>query len=135
VPLKLLTDIGDWLDTRLPQLFEDAMSPHRQPHLQAAQRRYRGGQQGRRDPLGLLRPDDPRFGHRVGSAQGAAYDVYDRMDFEIPVGTSGDCYDRFMVRVEEIRQSARIMKQCLAEMPEGRSARPTARWSRPSAAR
>ena len=47
------------------------------------------------------------------------YDVYDRMDFEVPVGTRGDCYDRFMVRVEEVRQSAKIMKQCLSEMPEG----------------
>ena len=41
------------------------------------------------------------------------------MDFDVPVGTRGDCYDRFMVRVEEVRQSARIMKQCLSEMPEG----------------
>lgn len=48
------------------------------------------------------------------------YDVYDRMDFDIPVGTKGDCYDRFMVRVEEVRQSVRIMRQCLNEMPEGR---------------
>ena len=47
------------------------------------------------------------------------YDVYDRMEFDIPVGTRGDCYDRFMVRVEEVRQSARIMKQCLTDMPEG----------------
>ena len=47
------------------------------------------------------------------------YDVYDRVEFDIPVGTKGDCYDRFMVRVEEVRQSARIMKQCLNEMPEG----------------
>ncbi len=47
------------------------------------------------------------------------YDVYDRMEFDIPVGTKGDCYDRFMVRVEEVRQSVRIMKQCLRDMPEG----------------
>jgi NADH-quinone oxidoreductase subunit D len=47
------------------------------------------------------------------------YDVYDRMDFEVPVGTKGDCYDRMMVRVEEVRQSARIMRQCLDEMPDG----------------
>jgi hypothetical protein len=47
------------------------------------------------------------------------YEVYDRMEFDIPVGTRGDCYDRFMVRVEEVRQSARIMKQCLNHMPEG----------------
>jgi len=47
------------------------------------------------------------------------YDVYARMDFDVPVGTKGDCYDRMMVRVEEVRQSMRIMKQCLNEMPEG----------------
>ena len=47
------------------------------------------------------------------------YDVYAKMDFEVPVGTRGDCYDRFMVRVEEVRQSARIMKQCLNDMPDG----------------
>ena len=47
------------------------------------------------------------------------YDVYDRMDFDIPVGTHGDCYDRFMVRVEEVYQSARIIKQCIADMPAG----------------
>jgi len=41
------------------------------------------------------------------------------MEFDIPVGTRGDCYDRFMVRVEEVRQSARIMRQCLKDMPEG----------------
>ena len=44
----------------------------RQPHLQAAQRRHRHGQQGRRHRLGLLRPDDPRRGHPVGPAQVAA---------------------------------------------------------------
>jgi NADH-quinone oxidoreductase subunit D len=47
------------------------------------------------------------------------YEVYDRMEFDIPVGTKGDCYDRFMVRVEEVRQSAKIMRQCLKEMPSG----------------
>ena len=47
------------------------------------------------------------------------YDVYDRMEFDIPVGTNSDCYDRFMVRVKEVYESARIIKQCLAEMPEG----------------
>jgi NADH-quinone oxidoreductase subunit D len=41
------------------------------------------------------------------------YDVYDRMDFDIPVGTNGDTYDRYVVRVEEMRQSIRIVKQCV----------------------
>ena len=47
------------------------------------------------------------------------YDVYDRMQFDIPVGKNGDCYDRYLVRMEEMRQSLRIVKQCVAEMPEG----------------
>lgn len=41
------------------------------------------------------------------------YEVYDRMDFDIPVGVNGDCYDRYLVRVEEMRQSNRIVKQCV----------------------
>jgi NADH-quinone oxidoreductase subunit D len=41
------------------------------------------------------------------------YEVYDRMDFDIPVGVNGDCYDRYLVRIEEFRQSNRIIKQCI----------------------
>jgi NADH-quinone oxidoreductase subunit D len=41
------------------------------------------------------------------------YEVYDRMDFDIPVGVNGDCYDRYLVRVEELRQSTRIVRQCV----------------------
>ncbi|MGD8852639.1 MAG: NADH-quinone oxidoreductase subunit D [Gammaproteobacteria bacterium] len=41
------------------------------------------------------------------------YEVYDRMEFDIPVGVNGDCYDRYLVRIEEMRQSNRIIKQCI----------------------
>jgi NADH-quinone oxidoreductase subunit D len=41
------------------------------------------------------------------------YEVYDRLDFDIPVGKEGDCYDRYLVRVEEMRQSNKIMQQCI----------------------
>ncbi|HML10510.1 MAG TPA: NADH-quinone oxidoreductase subunit D [Stellaceae bacterium] len=47
------------------------------------------------------------------------YDVYAEMDFDIPVGKNGDCFDRYLVRVEEMRQSVRIIKQCLEKMPSG----------------
>jgi NADH-quinone oxidoreductase subunit D len=42
-----------------------------------------------------------------------SYEVYDQVDFDIPVGVNGDCYDRYLVRIEEMRQSARIIKQCV----------------------
>ncbi|MBL4775833.1 MAG: NADH-quinone oxidoreductase subunit D [Mariprofundus sp.] len=41
------------------------------------------------------------------------YDVYDKMDFDIPIGATGDCYDRYLVRVEEMRESNRIIAQCI----------------------
>jgi len=46
------------------------------------------------------------------------YLVYDRFDFDVPIGTNGDCFDRFMVRQEEMRQSARIIEQALEQMPD-----------------
>ena len=47
------------------------------------------------------------------------YDVYEGMDFDVPITKTGDCYGRYLVRLEEMRQSLRIMKQCLFEMPDG----------------
>jgi len=47
------------------------------------------------------------------------YEVYDKMKFEIPTGLRGDCYDRYLIRVEEMRQSLRIISQCLNQMPNG----------------
>ncbi len=47
------------------------------------------------------------------------YDGYEKYDFDIPVGKNGDCYDRYLCRVEEMRQSCRIIKQVLETIPEG----------------
>lgn len=47
------------------------------------------------------------------------YEVYDKMDFQVAVGTSGDCYDRFMLRLAEVRESVKIIRQCIEKMPQG----------------
>ncbi|WP_445497306.1 NADH-quinone oxidoreductase subunit C/D [Photorhabdus sp. SF281] len=60
-------------------------------------------------------------------ATGLAFDVrkwrpysgYENFEFDVPIGNNGDCYDRVMLKVEEVRQSMRILKQCLKNMPEG----------------
>jgi len=49
------------------------------------------------------------------------YDAYDKMDFDIPVGKHGDCYDRYLVRMLEMRQSVNIMRQAIENMPDGPS--------------
>ena len=120
VPLKLLTDIGDWVDGRLPDLFGDAMS------LVLDNRIFK---QRNVDIAVVSKDDAVKWGFSGPLIRAAGipwdlrksqpYDVYDRMEFEIPVGTNSDCYDRFVVRVKEVYESAKIIKQCLAEMPEG----------------
>jgi NADH-quinone oxidoreductase subunit C/D len=80
--------------------------------------------------VGVMGRDDALSYGWVGPClrgSGVAYDVrkdhpysgYDQYDFDVPVGTVGDCYDRYLVRMEEIRQSMRIVEQALARMPKG----------------
>jgi NADH-quinone oxidoreductase subunit D len=120
VPAELLSDIADWLDTRFPRLFEDSIS------LVADNRVFKQ----RNVDIGVVSRDDAIAWGFSGPMLRAAgvpwdlrraqpYDIYDRIEFEIPVGTRGDCYDRMMVRCEEVRQSAKIIKQCLQQLPEG----------------
>ena len=47
------------------------------------------------------------------------YSVYPELEFDVPVGTTGDCFDRYLVRMEELRQSIRILRQCIAQIPGG----------------
>ena len=47
------------------------------------------------------------------------YDCYDQIDFKIPVGKNGDCYDRYLCRIEEMKESVKIIDQCLKKIPKG----------------
>jgi NADH-quinone oxidoreductase subunit D len=47
------------------------------------------------------------------------YLIYDQLEFEVPIGSVGDCYDRYMVRIEEMRQSVHLLRQCLDKIPGG----------------
>jgi NADH-quinone oxidoreductase subunit D len=55
--------------------------------------------------------------HDVRKAQ--PYMIYDRFDFDVPVGTTGDCYDRYAIRILEMRESVKILRQCIADIPGG----------------
>lgn len=59
------------------------------------------------------------------------YSIYDRFDFDIPIGTIGDVYDRYLVRIAEMRQSVRILEQALRDLPEGETATKRKRRFRP----
>jgi NADH-quinone oxidoreductase subunit D len=47
------------------------------------------------------------------------YEIYESLDFEVPIGKHGDCYDRYLVRMEEMRQSVKLIRQCIEKMPKG----------------
>jgi len=80
--------------------------------------------------IGVLSADDALSYGWVGPClrgSGVAYDVrkdhpysgYETYDFDVPIGTIGDCYDRYLVRMEEVRQSLRIIEQATAKLPSG----------------
>lgn len=61
------------------------------------------------------------------------YSIYDRFEFEVPTGTAGDCYDRYRIRVEEMRQSMRIIEQAMKQIPSGEVRTNVPRLIRPPA--
>ena len=80
--------------------------------------------------IGIMSPEDAlawgfsgpclrASGHAWDLRRSQPYDMYDAVDFEIPVGRNGDCYDRYLVRMAEMRQSTYIIQQCLEKMRPG----------------
>ena len=119
IPPAVLANIGDFLDNRM-KLFEDAISLVADNRI-FKQRNVDIGVVSRNDAIawGVSGPMIRASGIPWDIRRSQPYEVYDRMEFDVPVGTNGDCYDRFMVRVEEVRQSWRIARQCLKEIPPG----------------
>ena len=116
---KTFDNIGKMLD-RIPGIFEDAISLVADNRI-FKQRNVDIGVVSRDDAIawGFSGPMIRAAGIPWDLRKSQPYDVYDRMEFDVPAGTRGDCYDRFMVRVEEVRQSARIIRQCIRDMPAG----------------
>jgi len=119
LPPALIEDIGKWCET-FPQVLEDMEA------LIVENRIFKQ----RNVDIGVVTAEealDWSFSGPMLRASGLAWDLrkaqpyecYDKMDFDIPVGKNGDCYDRFVLRLEEIRQSLRIMRQCVNEIPGG----------------
>jgi NADH-quinone oxidoreductase subunit D len=116
LPPDLIDDIDTWAD-EFPRVLEGyRRPPDREPHLQAAQRRYRRDRRGRHPELGVFRRDGARLGFAWDLRRAQPYECYDEFEFKIPVGKNGDCYDRYLCRMEEMRQSIHIIKQACAKL-------------------
>ncbi|MGL4371484.1 MAG: NADH-quinone oxidoreductase subunit D [Alphaproteobacteria bacterium] len=119
LPAGLLDDIAAFAE-RFPKLIDDM------EELLTENRIFKQ----RTVDIGVVSPDqalDWGFTGPVLRASGIPwdlrrsqpYDVYDRMKFQVPVGKKGDCYERYLVRIEEMRQSLLIIRQCIEQIPEG----------------
>lgn len=119
LPEGLVDDIAAWAE-RFPGILDDVEGLLTENRIW----KQRNVDIGRVTPEQAL---DWGFSGPVLRSAGLAWDlrkaqpyaVYDRMDFDIPVGKNGDCYDRYLLRMEEMRQSLRIVAQCLEELPDG----------------
>ena len=119
VPQKLLDDIGAWADTY--GQFIDDMEVLLNDNRIFKQRTVDIGVVSKEQALdwGFSGPNLRASGFAWDLRKSQPYDAYDEMDFDIPIGKNGDCYDRYLVRVYEMRESLKIIKQCLAKMPSG----------------
>ena len=83
--------------------------------------------------FGLSGPNLRATGVPYDVRRAEPYAVYDRLDFDMPLGDRGDCWDRYYVRIQEMHQSMRIIEQCLEQIPEGPIMAKVGRIARPPA--
>ncbi|MGB2294694.1 MAG: NADH-quinone oxidoreductase subunit D [Candidatus Puniceispirillum sp.] len=119
LPPGLLDEIADWADS-FPAFIDDLETLLTDNRI-FKQRTVDIGVVSEKEALdlGMTGPCIRASGVPWDLRKSQPYDVYAEMDFDVPVGKTGDCYARYLVRVEEMRQSLRIIHQCIAEMPEG----------------
>ena len=119
IPEDLLDDIHKWL-TNFPNFINDLETLLTENRI-FKQRTVDIGVVSKEDALnlGFSGPPLRASGHAWDLRKDQPYDVYSKMDFDIPIGNSGDCYARYLVRVEEMRQSCKIIEQCINNMPNG----------------
>ena len=119
MPAGLTDDIKEWAD-QFPKFVEDMETLLNENRI-FKQRSVDIGIVSAQDAMawGLTGPMLRGSGVAWDLRKAQPYMVYDELDFDIPIGKNGDCYDRYLVRVEEMRQSLRIIDQCLEKMPDG----------------
>jgi NADH-quinone oxidoreductase subunit D len=119
LPAGLLDDIRAWAD-QFPKFVDDMETLLNENRI-FKQRTVDIGIISAEDALawGMTGPMLRGSGVAWDLRKAQPYMVYDQLDFDIPIGKNGDCYDRYLVRVEEVRQSLRIIHQCLDKMPDG----------------
>ena len=119
IPEELLDDIHKWLKN-FPNFINDLETLLTENRI-FKQRTVDIGVVSKEDALnlGFSGPPLRASGHAWDLRKDQPYDVYSKMDFDIPVGNTGDCYARYLVRVEEMRQSCKLIEQCINNMPKG----------------
>nr|WP_235927587.1 NADH-quinone oxidoreductase subunit D [Sandarakinorhabdus rubra] len=120
MPDGLLQDISDWCDGFLRVL--DEMQALVADNRIFKQRNVDIGVISKEDAIrwGFTGPCIRASGVAWDLRKAQPYDAYHLMDFDVPVSTDGDCYARFMVRMQEMRESLKIIRQCVKDMPDGR---------------
>lgn len=120
MPAGLADDIYDWADSSVGRVIDD-LDDLLTGNRIFKQRTVDIGVVSREEALdwGFTGPMLRGSGVEWDLRKAQPYEVYEHMDFDIPVGKTGDCYARYLIRMEEMRQSLKIIKQCLKEIPEG----------------